>query len=76
MAERQKSNLATAKKGPFTTKMKYPGPEAYTFPHGAAQLSPCMSPFWRNKPLRQGKKRSDTEHDEKPEEPEEEYDDN
>jgi hypothetical protein len=51
--------------------MKYPGKEAYHFPTGHSHTSPCMSSYWRAKPIHQGKKILDTEHDEKPEEPEE-----
>lgn len=52
--------------------MKYPGPEAYHFPAGPSHISPCMSDHWRSIPIRQGTKRQDPEHDEKPEEEEEE----
>jgi len=51
--------------------MNYPGPEAYHFPAGPSHISPCMSDHWHNIPIRQGSKRQDPEHDEKPEEEEE-----
>jgi len=54
--------------------MKYPGKEAYHFPEGSSHESPCMSPYWRSQPIRQGKKRTEetTEHDKIKEETEEE----
>jgi len=52
--------------------MKYPGKEAYHFSAGPSHLSPCMSSYWHSIPIRQGKKITDTEHDEKPEETEDE----
>lgn len=55
-------------KGPYTTPYKNPGESHYHFPTGKADLSPCMSDFWRSQPIRQGKKIIDTEHDEKTEE--------
>lgn len=49
--------------------MKYPEKDSYGF--GAkCPLSPCMSSYWRSLPIRAGKKRTDPEHDEKPEAPE------
>lgn len=43
--------------------MRYPGKEAYHFPVGVSHTSPCMSPCWRNQPIRQGKITIDSEHD-------------
>ena len=49
-------------------KIKHPCPEAYNFPAGPSHESPCMSPYWRSQPIRQGKIRDEIEHEEKPEE--------
>lgn len=75
MVSRSKTNT-TAPKEPYNTKMKYPGPEYYTGFGKTCPLSPCMSTFWRSQPIRQGKKILDTEHDTKPEDPEEPEGDN
>lgn len=40
-------------------KDTYPGLEAYHFPTGPSNVSPCMSNYWRNQPIRQGKPRED-----------------
>lgn len=76
LANRPKANIDPAKQGPYNTKMKYPGKEAYTFSHGPSHTSPCMSLYWLHMPIRQGKKILDTEHDEKPDEEAEETEEN
>lgn len=35
----------------FRYKMKYPGRGAYHFPTGASHTSPCMSQYWRERPI-------------------------
>lgn len=76
LANRPKANIDPAKQGPYTTKMKYPGKEAYTFPHGPAHTSPCMSLYWLHIPIRAGtNKKEEHDHEEKPEDSEAEEDD-
>lgn len=52
----------------FAYKMTYPGKEAYHFPSGKSHTSPCMDPYWRAKPIREGNVRDEIDRDEKPEE--------
>lgn len=52
---KSKSNIESAKKEPYNTKMKYPGKEAYHFPAGPSHTSPCMDPYFRS-PEYQAKK--------------------
>jgi hypothetical protein len=49
-------------------KRMLPGKEAYHFPAGQTHESPCMNPFWRAQPIRQGNVRDLDEifSDEKP----------
>ena len=42
-------------------KMKYPEFKAYNLEGSPVHLSPCMDPYWRSQPIRQGKVRE--EHD-------------
>jgi hypothetical protein len=42
-------------------KITYPGLSAYHFPTTPQHLSPCLDPFFRTQPIRQGKQRD--EHD-------------
>jgi hypothetical protein len=70
--------------------MKYPGKEAYYFPTGPSNLSPCIDPYFRSSEYQAKKEqwmhetgitagsttRRDYEHEEKPDESEEEENDN
>lgn len=47
-------------------KMKYPEFKAYHLPAGPSHESPCMDPFWRSQPIRQGKVRDEHDFELKP----------
>lgn len=49
-------------------KIQFPGPEGYHFPAGPSHNSPCMDPYWRSQPIRQGKAREEPDFDLKPDE--------
>ncbi|AKB37379.1 hypothetical protein MSSAC_2789 [Methanosarcina siciliae C2J] len=44
-------------------KMKYPEFKAYHFPSGPVHNSPCMDPYWRSLPIREGKVRDEWDFD-------------
>ena len=48
-----------------------PKKSAYHFPTGPTHESPCMDPYWRSQPIRQGISRDEIEHEEIAEDPEE-----
>jgi len=47
----------------FNKKYQDPGKDFYHFPAGPSHPSPCMSFYWLHKPIRQGTKILNTEHD-------------
>jgi hypothetical protein len=43
--------------------MKYPEFKAYNLEGTPVHLSPCMDPYWRSQPIRQGKVRDEHNFD-------------
>jgi len=77
--KREKTNIELTKLGPYTKQYKGYAKDQYTFPHGQAHNSPCMSFFWRQqaeKREQELKARNQSiqvehDHEEKPEDIEE-----
>jgi len=48
-------------------QMSYPSLDHYVIPTKGFPLSPCMSEYWRSKPVRQGLTRDEIDFEEKTE---------
>lgn len=46
-------------------KDTYPPLSNYTIPSTSKHESPCMSPYWRSQPIRQGKQRDEIDFEER-----------